>query len=97
MLTKNIRKCLVAGLACALALPALAQTQTAPPANPDCPPAGAVPKPGEPLSKQLGESKGVICPPDVDPGIKVPPPESGAKMPVIPPPATEGGKKADPK
>jgi hypothetical protein len=32
----------------------------------------------------------VICPPNVDPGIKVPAPETG-KMPVIPPPGSPGG------
>ena len=42
---------------------------------------------GEPLGNQLSESKGVICPPQGrDSEIKVPPPDSGAKMPVIKPP-----------
>jgi hypothetical protein len=93
-----MRKFLFAGaFACALAAHAAAQPQPSPPTNPECPPGTSAPKPGEPLGERLGQSKGVICPPDVDPGIKVPTPESGSKMPVIPPPATEGGKKAEPK
>jgi hypothetical protein len=43
-----------------------------------------------PLSEQLSESKGVICPPaGVDPGIAVPP-VGGGRTPVIPPPGTPG-------
>jgi hypothetical protein len=43
---------------------------------------------GEPLGEKLAESKGVICPPKGhDSDIKVPPPDTGAKMPVIKPPA----------
>lgn len=73
--------------------PALSQ-----PSNPrDCPPGvrngpssnetGA----SRPLSDQLSESKGVICPPaGVDPGISVPP-IAGGRTPVIPPPGTPGG------
>jgi hypothetical protein len=45
------------------------------------------------LSDKLDQGGGVICPPNVDPGIKVPAPETG-KMPVIPPPGSPGG---DPK
>jgi hypothetical protein len=45
------------------------------------------------LSEKLDQGSGVICPPNVDPGIKVPTPETG-KMPVIPPPGSPGG---DPK
>ena len=37
----------------------------------------------------------MICPPDVDPGMKIPAPEIGSKMPVIPPP--DGGRKIEPK
>ena len=53
-------------------------------------------EPGDPsktLSDKLDQGGGVICPPDVDPGIKTPAPETG-KMPVIPPPGSPGG---DPK
>ena len=42
------------------------------------------------LSDKLNRSSGVICPPDVDSGIKAPAPDSG-KMPVIPPPGSPGG------
>ena len=45
------------------------------------------------LSEQLDQGGGVICPPDVDPGMKAPAPDTG-KMPVIPPPGSPGG---DPK
>jgi hypothetical protein len=42
------------------------------------------------LSNKLGQSNGVICPPDVDQGMKAPTPNTG-KMPVIPPPGSPGG------
>lgn len=42
------------------------------------------------LSNKLSQSNGVICPPDVDPGMKAPTPNTG-KMPVIPPPGSPGG------
>ncbi|HET8919128.1 MAG TPA: hypothetical protein VFN27_05565 [Xanthobacteraceae bacterium] len=42
------------------------------------------------LSERLDQGSGVICPPNVDPGIKAPTPETG-KMPVIPPPGSPGG------
>ena len=43
-------------------------------------------------SSDLGRSGGVIIPPaGVDPGMKRTPPESGARMPVIPPPGVPGG------
>jgi hypothetical protein len=45
------------------------------------------------LSNKLSQSNGVICPPDVDQGMKAPTPNTG-KMPVIPPPGSPGG---DPK
>lgn len=46
---------------------------------------------GRPLSDQLAESKGVICPPaGVDPQMRQAPPEGGA-MKVIPPPGSPGG------
>jgi len=54
---------------------------------------GKVPegKTGEPLSDKLARTGGVICPPNVDPEIKAPTPQSGNKMPVIPPPGSPGG------
>jgi len=42
------------------------------------------------LSDKLNQSNGVICPPNVDPGIKAPTPNAG-KTPVIPPPGSPGG------
>ena len=46
--------------------------------------------PSKTLSDKLDQGGGVICPPDVDPGIKTPALETG-KMPVIPPPGSPGG------
>lgn len=43
------------------------------------------------LSDTLSQSNGVICPPDVDPGMKAPTPQTGGKTPVIPPPGSPGG------
>jgi uncharacterized low-complexity protein len=48
-------------------------------------------KAGEPLSDKLARTDGVICPPNVDPEIRAPTPQSGNKMPVIPPPGSPGG------
>jgi hypothetical protein len=45
---------------------------------------------GENLSDKLARNEGVLCPPNVDPEIKAPTPETG-KMPVIPPPGSPGG------
>ena len=55
--------------------------------NPTAPPATT----GESLSEKLARTDGVICPPNVDPAIKAPTPESGSKTPVIPPPGGPGG------
>jgi hypothetical protein len=44
----------------------------------------------QPLGEKLGQGSGVICPPDIDPGMKAPTPEAG-KMPIIPPPGAPGG------
>ena len=45
---------------------------------------------GENLSDKLARTDGVICPPNVDPEIKLPTPQTGT-MPVIPPPGSPGG------
>ena len=45
---------------------------------------------GENLSERLARTDGVICPPNVDPGIRAPTPEAG-RTPVIPPPGSPGG------
>ncbi len=45
----------------------------------------------ETLSDKLSNSNGVLCPtPEVDPGVKAPPPNA-ATTPVIPPPGSPGG------
>lgn len=100
MLSAKQKYLLAGALAYALAIaPAAAQQQPSPPSNPECVSgSGTTAKPGEPLGERLAQSKGVICPPDVDPAMKVPPPESGSKMPVIPPQGTPGGdQKIQPK
>jgi hypothetical protein len=53
-------------------------------------------KSNEPLSDKLARTDGVLCPPNVDPEIKAPTPESG-KMPVIPPPGSPGNPNIQPK
>jgi len=46
----------------------------------------------EPLGDKLAKSDGTLCPPsNVDPEIRAPTPNNGAKMPVIPPPGSPGG------
>ena len=76
---------IVFALVLAAAGPALAQTPST--NNKPCSPPGDSSKT---LSEKLDQSGGVICPPDVDPGMKAPAPETG-KMPVIPPPGSPGG------
>ena len=51
---------------------------------------GATTGSSENLSDKLSRSDGVLCPPNVDPEIKQPTPNTG-KMPVIPPPGSPGG------
>src|SRR3954466_10923349 len=49
------------------------------------------PSDGKPLSDQLPQSRGVICPPaGVDPEMRQPPPQGGT-LKVIPPPGSPGG------
>jgi len=43
-------------------------------------------KSNQTLSEKLGQTNGVICPPDVDPAIKAPAHHDDGAMPVIPPP-----------
>jgi hypothetical protein len=75
------------GLAIALLL-AVSATSTAQAADPQ----GCTPqeRSNHALTDQAGRNGGVICPPDVDPAIKSPTPDTG-KMPVIPPPGSPGG------
>jgi hypothetical protein len=77
--------CFLLAVALATAM-AFAQAQTSDPKA--C--AGAASDPNQTLSDKLGQSNGVICPPNVDPDIKAPTPNAG-KMPVIPPPGSPGG------
>ena len=42
------------------------------------------------LSEKLSRDEGVLCPPNLDPDIKLPTPDVG-KTPVIPPPGSPGG------
>jgi hypothetical protein len=45
---------------------------------------------GENLSEKLSRDEGVLCPPNLDPYIKVPTPNVG-DTPIIPPPGSPGG------
>ena len=93
--------CLAATAAIAQAPPAPATPpqQTAPPPSPntaDCAPgsgSGAtVGQSSEALGDKLAKSNGVLCPPTgVDPQMRAPTPDNGAKTPVIPPPGSPGG------
>jgi hypothetical protein len=51
---------------------------------------GPAPDPRQTLSDKLARTEGVICPPNIDPDIKITPPDTGT-MPVIPPPGSPGG------
>src|SRR6266853_4049799 len=42
------------------------------------------------LSEKLERTDGIICPPDTDPGIRAPTPDTG-DTPAIPPPGSPGG------
>jgi hypothetical protein len=85
-----------------LSAPAAAQAPS--PANPTvpvAPPKGAPPPPErvapsyENLPDRLSRQKGTIAPPNVDQGMQVNPPRnSGATMPVIPPPGSPGGNRS---
>jgi len=72
-----------AALALAMAAPAAAQTT-------DSKACSEQERGNQTLGEKLGQSNGVICPPEVDPGMNAPTPEGG-KMPVIPPPGSPGG------
>jgi hypothetical protein len=81
---------LVGGLMTAAA----AQT---PPSSPEKPPSQIPEKVAPPLEdgttqKNLERDNGVIRPPDnVDPSMTAKPPDTGGRMPVIPPPGSPGG------
>jgi hypothetical protein len=78
--------CVIAVLSLALTGTAFAQMQQKGPPEPCVKGSGNA---GD-LSNKLSQSNGVICPPDVDQGMKAPTPNTG-KMPVIPPPGSPGG------
>ena len=60
--------------------------------NADQPSTPIVPPESGTSSSDLGRSGGVIIPTaGVDPGMKRTPPESGSRMPVIPPPGAPSG------
>jgi hypothetical protein len=80
-----VSRVIVFALVLAAACPTLAQTPSTD-KKPCSPPSDS----SKSLSEKLDQSGGVICPPDVDPGMKAPAPETG-KMPVIPPPGSPGG------
>jgi hypothetical protein len=44
----------------------------------------------ENLSEKLSRDEGVLCPPNLDPDIRLPAPDAG-KTPIIPPPGSPGG------
>jgi hypothetical protein len=72
-----------AALAFAIASPAAAQTT-------DSKACSEQERSNQTLGQKLGQTNGVICPPEVDPGMQAPTPEAG-KTPVIPPPGSPGG------
>ena len=47
-------------------------------------------KSSQTLNQKMGQTQGVICPPDVDPAMKKPAPSTGS-TPVVPAPGTPGG------
>ena len=68
------------------------------PGSPGTPPVGTTGEaqgraiPPDNLSDRLARADGVLCPPpNVDPEMKLPTPETGSDMPVIPPPGSPGG------
>ena len=92
-----LRRFLLALALAGVATGAIAQqTQPQPDAPRECPPGTSANAPGlnddskGNLTDKLAASKGIICPPSVDPHMQQRPPEGGA-MKVIPPPGSPGG------
>jgi hypothetical protein len=54
-------------------------------------------KSGQTLSQQLNRTQGVICPPDVDPAMKQPAPQTGDRPNVSPPGSPGSGQGVQPK
>ena len=66
----------------------------APPSTPTPPPEQLAPGNGD-MSNKLSQQRGMIKPPNVDPGMTVAPPATGtATTPVIPPPGSPGGNRS---
>lgn len=82
---------LAASITSAAAQP-VPQAPTAP--DPNCPPETRQNTPGAntgaDLSDKLAQSRGVICPPGVDPAMTQKPP-AGGTLKVVPPPGSPGG------
>lgn len=90
-----VLRCTIAGAVAIFvgAGPALCQTSGSPQQN--CTP-GKSNSADQNLSGKLSRSNGVLCPPDVDPGMTAPTPNKGT-MPVIPPPGSGPGQPVQPK
>jgi hypothetical protein len=82
--------CITILLSLSLAGTAVAQVTPNAAPKPDPQPCASSSGSSGDLSNKLSRSNGVICPPDVDQGMKAPAPNTG-KMPVIPPPGSPGG------
>jgi hypothetical protein len=96
MTTKNIiaRECIIALVVLfGGVVPAVCQTAGSPPQN--CVP-GKSSSADQNLSGKLSRSNGVLCPPNVDPGMTAPTPNKGT-MPVIPPPGSSPSQPVQPK
>ena len=91
-----MRRGLLLALTVSIVVSAHAQTNPPVQAPKECPPGTSANAPGlndnaqGNLSDKLAASKGVICPPSVDPHMQQRPPEGGA-MRVVPPPGSPGG------
>ncbi len=82
--------CITVLLSLSLAGTAVAQVPPNEAPKPNAKPCASSSASSGDLSNKLSQSNGVICPPDVDQGMKAPTPNTG-KMPVIPPPGSPGG------
>jgi len=74
---------------CAVLALALALTSAAAQAA-DPQPCSKAERGNQTLGEKLGQTNGVICPPDIDPSMKAQTPNGGS-TPVIPPPGSPGG------
>ncbi len=88
------RECIIAfAIMLGSAVPAVSQTANSP--RQDCTPAKSNSS-NQNLSGKLSQSNGVLCPPNVDPGMTAPTPNKGS-MPVIPPPGSSPNQNVQPK